>query len=133
MLTLTLDYSKRHCWGPDNLGRFAIDGKLDQYCVDWKNHVKNAGPTEFLRWIREFGVLAPRIVTGFPDGSLVLGPDIMSDGTEMYCENYDDKVKAFLNVDAGIAMVEIHDDDLEEEAYSALYLVSDQYLRMVAK
>jgi hypothetical protein len=59
--TFILDYSKRHCWENDcNL----LDKMPFQH-----------GQTEFLRWIREFGVLAPNIVRGFPDGSLKLGLD----------------------------------------------------------
>lgn len=131
MLVLTLDYSKRHCYGPDKLGRYTVDGKWDTYCDDWKNHLRNAGQTEFLRWIREFGILVPNIVTGFEDGWLKLGVDQMVTGDEIYCENYGGVVKAFLDVNAGQAFVEIHDFELEMDARVAYDLMYGQYESML--
>lgn len=85
---------------------------------DWK-------PTEFIRWIREFGLLKPEIVTSAaPDGFLKLGPQPMSTapyyGMTCYCESYGGVLKAFLNPEPGIVIVEIIDDELVPFAEEAI-------------
>jgi hypothetical protein len=125
-----MDYSKRHCWGPNKDGNYTIDGTFYPavICNNWKKHVLKAGPTEFLRWIREFGVLAPKIVTGFDDGWLKLGVQWCDTyKTDMYCEDYGGKVKCFLDVENEVALVEIHDETLREFAEQATILVNQQY------
>jgi len=116
MYTIFLDYSPRHCW--------------DNNCDKVKGDALHHGQTEFLRWIREFGVLAPGIVTGFEDGWLKLGNDVTENGDTMYCENYGGRVKAFLNTREGYARVEFPDDSLKDFARKALFMVEGQYKEM---
>jgi hypothetical protein len=128
------DFSKRHCWAQKD-GRYRIEGTLygeDSFCNEWRNHPLGAGTSEFIRWIREFGILAPNIVTGFEDGWLKLGNDwCVTYNMDMYCENYGDKVKCFLDTDNGEAVVEIFDETLLDAAEQATILVNKQYEDMV--
>lgn len=126
------DFSKRHCWGPNKNGEFTVDGKFDTKCIDWKKHVIRADNTQFIRWIREFGILVPGIVTGFDDGWLKLGKDFCTTyKQDIYCENYGGKVKAFLDIENETAIVEIYDETLLEAAEQATLLVEKQYEDML--
>lgn len=100
----TFDYSERHCWESD---------------------CNNASPlkhgnTEFIRWIRNFGTLTDKVVTGFYDDNkdwLKLGPDFSQyEKREIYCENYGNVLKAFLDMERRVAIVELYDNNLAEAA-----------------
>jgi len=113
MYTLTLDFSPRHCW----------DNRCDE-----ANDLTHHGPTEFIRWIRAFGRLAPGIVTEFKDGWLRLGQaynPIINE--QMYCENYGDLVLAFLDTENGKAYVAVFDETLLPHAAKALKEVTLEY------
>lgn len=108
----TLDCSPRHCW--------------DNSC-DNPTGLTHGNP-EFLRWIREFGILEPGIVTGFPDGSLSLGEKYSTtQERHIYCENYSGRVLVFLDHKKGEAYIEIVDVTLIPAAKEARDLVSNQY------
>jgi hypothetical protein len=123
MWTREFEYSTRHCF-PDNDGKYRIASSFDEFCNNPEEHPYQAGTTEFLRWIREFAILVPGIVTNFEDGFLKLGPDIMYDGTSCYCENYGGIVKAFLNPDEGWAKVEIGNEYFELYSSADLAVIS---------
>ena len=113
MKTFTFDYSQRHCWS--------------NVPCDNPNPLKH-GHTVFIRWIREFGVLAPGIVTGFEDGTLTLKEKFSaSQNRVIYCENYNNKVLAFLDTNLGKAYVEIHDNSLVDAANKAVRIVANSY------
>lgn len=125
MWVKTFDLSKRHCnrvETPNGTG-YAVNGQFDILCSNPQDHPYATGAPEFLRWIRYFGKRAGPGITwgkGDEDIPLKLGPDKMADGTEAYCENYGDRVKAFLFTDKGYAIVEVHDETLIDAAKEAV-------------
>lgn len=135
---MEMDYSERHCYGPNKDGLYTRNGAsfLDKYpyCADWYKHPFKAGNTFFIRWIRNFGSLTEGIVTGFPEGTLALGNQKMPDSdTVMYCENYQDKVLAFLDpYKSGKAYVYVV-PEFKDEARRAVELTNEEYRDMLAK
>lgn len=125
-----LDFSDRHCWEmADGNYRLAKGSTFEtRICHKVKDHPKKAGNSEYIRWIRNFGILAPGIVTGFGEGWLKLGNQ---DGIG-YCENYGDKVKAYLNHPTqGVASVWILDKNLVDASQKAFNQTLDEYEAMV--
>lgn len=123
------DFGPRHCWELKD-GTYVKDGSSER-CDDWRNHPLKAGTSEYLRFIRAFGELVSGIVTQMPEGWLVFGDDFSDTyRVNMYCENYGNKLKAFLDVANETACVEIYDKDLLEAAEAATIAVANQYKEM---
>jgi hypothetical protein len=127
MMIFDLDYSPRHCWGPNNEGRYRLadSGLFDDnaYCDSYDKHPLRAGKTEFLRFIHNFPV------EGVFTSDLKLGPDIRHDGLEIYCENYGGRIKAFLDTKYGIATIEVIDDSLDWAVLVALNATKQEYMQ----